>query len=157
MFLTIGIAFGSIWAYYELGWGGWWFWDPVENVSFMPWLVACALLHSAIVVEKRGTLKSWTILLAILAFSFSLVGAFIVRSGILTSVHSFANDPDRGMFLVLILAAFIGGSLTLYAARAGPCARPPPSPSSAARAASSSTTSCSSSPPPSSSSAPCGR
>ncbi len=119
VFLTIGIAFGSIWAYYELGWGGWWFWDPVENVSFMPWLVACALLHSAIVVEKRDTLKSWTILLAILAFSFSLVGAFIVRSGILTSVHSFANDPDRGMFLLLILAAFIGGSLTLYAARAG--------------------------------------
>ena len=118
VFLTIGIAFGSIWAYYELGWGGWWFWDPVENVSFMPWLVACALLHSAIVVEKRDTLKSWTILLAILAFSFSLVGAFIVRSGILTSVHSFANDPDRGMFLLLILAAFIGGSLTLYAARA---------------------------------------
>ena len=158
VFLTIGIAFGSIWAYYELGWGGWWFWDPVENVSFMPWLVACALLHSAIVVEKRDTLKSWTILLAILAFSFSLVGAFIVRSGILTSVHSFANDPDRGMFLLLILAAFIGGSLTLYAWRApGPCARPPPSPSSAARAASSSTTSCSSSPPPSSSSAPCGR
>jgi cytochrome c-type biogenesis protein CcmF len=119
VFLTIGIAFGSVWAYYELGWGGWWFWDPVENVSFMPWLVAGALLHSAIVVEKRDTLKSWTILLAILAFSFSLVGAFIVRSGILTSVHSFANDPDRGMFLLLILATFIGGSLTLYAWRAG--------------------------------------
>ena len=118
VFLTIGIAFGSIWAYYELGWGGWWFWDPVENVSFMPWLIAAALLHSAIVVEKRGTLKSWTILLAILAFSFSLIGAFIVRSGILTSVHAFANDPDRGVFLLLILAAFIGGSLTLYAWRA---------------------------------------
>jgi cytochrome c-type biogenesis protein CcmF len=118
VFLTIGIAFGSIWAYYELGWGGWWFWDPVENVSFMPWLIAGALLHSAIVVEKRDTLKSWTILLAILAFSFSLIGAFIVRSGVITSVHAFANDPDRGVFLLLILAAFIGGSLTLYAWRA---------------------------------------
>jgi cytochrome c-type biogenesis protein CcmF len=118
VFLTIGIAFGSIWAYYELGWGGWWFWDPVENVSFMPWLVACALLHSAIVVEKRDTLKSWTILLAILAFSFSLIGAFIVRSGVLTSVHSFANDPERGVFLLLILGAFTGGSLMLYAWRA---------------------------------------
>jgi cytochrome c-type biogenesis protein CcmF len=118
VFLTIGIAFGSIWAYYELGWGGWWFWDPVENVSFMPWLVACALLHSAIVVEKRDTLKSWTILLAILAFSFSLIGAFIVRSGVLTSVHSFANDPERGVFLLLILGGFTGGSLTLYAWRA---------------------------------------
>ena len=118
IFLTIGIAFGSVWAYYELGWGGWWFWDPVENVSFMPWLVSCALLHSAIVVEKRGALKSWTILLAILAFSFSLVGAFIVRSGILTSVHSFANDPERGFFLLLILGAFIGGSLVLFAWRA---------------------------------------
>ena len=118
VFLTIGIAFGSIWAYYELGWGGWWFWDPVENVSFMPWLIAGALLHSAIVVEKRDTLKSWTILLAILAFSFSLIGAFIVRSGVITSVHAFANDPERGVFLLLILAAFIGGSLTLYAWRA---------------------------------------
>jgi cytochrome c-type biogenesis protein CcmF len=118
VFLTIGIAFGSIWAYYELGWGGWWFWDPVENVSFMPWLIGCALLHSAIVVEKRDTLKSWTILLAILAFSFSLIGAFVVRSGVLTSVHSFANDPERGVFLLLILGGFIGGSLTLYAWRA---------------------------------------
>jgi cytochrome c-type biogenesis protein CcmF len=118
VFLTIGIAMGSIWAYYELGWGGWWFWDPVENVSFMPWLIAAALLHSAIVVEKRDTLKSWTILLAILAFSFSLIGAFIVRSGILTSVHAFANDPERGIYLLWILAAFIGGSLTLYAWRA---------------------------------------
>ncbi len=118
VFLTIGIAFGSIWAYYELGWGGWWFWDPVENVSFMPWLISCALLHSAIVVEKRDTLKSWTILLAILAFSFSLIGAFIVRSGVITSVHSFASDPGRGVFLLMILAAFIGGSLTLYAWRA---------------------------------------
>ena len=118
IFLTIGIAFGSIWAYYELGWGGWWFWDPVENVCFMPWLISAALLHSAIVVEKRDTLKSWTILLAILAFSFSLIGAFIVRSGVLTSVHAFANDPERGVFLLLILGAFIGGSLTLYAWRA---------------------------------------
>ena len=118
VFLTIGIAFGSIWSYYELGWGGWWFWDPVENVSFMPWLVSAALLHSAIVVEKRDALKSWTILLAILAFSFSLIGAFIVRSGILTSVHAFANDPARGFFLLLILGGFIGGSLMLYAWRA---------------------------------------
>jgi cytochrome c-type biogenesis protein CcmF len=118
VFLTIGIAMGSMWSYYELGWGGWWAWDPVENVSFMPWLIAAALLHSAIVVEKRGTLKSWTILLAILAFSFSLVGAFIVRSGILTSVHAFANDPERGAYLLWILAAFIGGSLTLFAWRA---------------------------------------
>lgn len=118
VFLTVGIAMGSVWSYYELGWGGWWFWDPVENVSFMPWLISCALLHSAIVVEKRDTLKSWTILLAILAFSFSLIGAFIVRSGIITSVHAFADDPTRGVYLLLILAAFIGGSLTLYAWRA---------------------------------------
>ena len=99
IFLTIGIALGSWWAYYELGWGGFWFWDPVENASFMPWLLAAALLHSALVVEKRETLKSWTILLAILAFGFSLIGTFIVRSGILTSVHAFANDPERGFFL----------------------------------------------------------
>lgn len=118
IFLTLGIALGSFWAYYELGWGGWWFWDPVENVSFMPWLLSAALLHSAIVVEKRDTLKSWTILLAILAFSFSLIGAFVVRSGVLTSVHAFASDPARGMFLLWILAFFIGGSLTLYAWRA---------------------------------------
>ncbi|RED11232.1 heme lyase CcmF/NrfE family subunit [Pontivivens insulae] len=116
--LTIGIALGSWWAYYELGWGGWWFWDPVENASFMPWLLAAALLHSAIVVEKRDTLKSWTILLAILAFSFSLIGTFIVRSGVLTSVHAFATDPTRGMFILLILVIAIGGSLTLYAMRA---------------------------------------
>ncbi len=96
VFLTIGIALGSWWAYYELGWGGFWFWDPVENASFMPWLIAAALLHSAIVVEKREALKSWTILLAILAFGFSLIGTFIVRSGVLTSVHAFANDPERG-------------------------------------------------------------
>jgi len=118
LFLTIGIALGSWWAYYELGWGGFWFWDPVENASFMPWLIAAALLHSAIVVEKREALKSWTILLAILAFGFSLIGTFIVRSGVLTSVHAFANDPDRGVFILLILAVFMGGALTLFAARA---------------------------------------
>ena len=118
MFLTIGIALGSWWAYYELGWGGFWFWDPVENASFMPWLIATALLHSAIVVEKREALKAWTILLAILAFAFSLTGTFIVRSGVLTSVHAFANDPARGIFILAILAVFIGGALTLYAFRA---------------------------------------
>jgi len=119
VFLTIGIALGSWWAYYELGWGGFWFWDPVENASFMPWLLAGALLHSAIVVEKRELLKSWTILLAIMSFGFSLIGTFIVRSGIITSVHSFANDPERGVFILAILAFFVGGALTLYAARAG--------------------------------------
>ncbi|TRW95187.1 heme lyase CcmF/NrfE family subunit [Paracoccus sp. M683] len=119
LFLTVGIALGSWWAYYELGWGGFWFWDPVENASFMPWLLSAALLHSAIVVEKREALKSWTILLAILAFGFSLIGTFIVRSGVITSVHSFANDPERGMFILGILAVFVGGALTLYAARAG--------------------------------------
>ncbi len=119
LFLTIGIALGSWWAYYELGWGGFWFWDPVENASFMPWLIAAALLHSAIVVEKREALKSWTILLAILAFGFSLVGTFIVRSGVITSVHAFASDPTRGVFILAILAVFVGGALTLYAARAG--------------------------------------
>ncbi len=117
--LTIGIALGSWWAYYELGWGGFWFWDPVENASFMPWLLAAALLHSAIVVEKREALKSWTILLAILAFGFSLIGAFIVRSGVLTSVHAFANDPERGVYLLAITGIFMGGALTLFAARAG--------------------------------------
>ena len=119
MFLTVGIALGSWWAYYELGWGGFWFWDPVENASFMPWLFAAALLHSAIVVEKREALKSWTILLAILAFGFSLIGTFIVRSGIITSVHAFATDPTRGVFILLILGVFIGGALTLFAARGG--------------------------------------
>ncbi len=119
IFLTIGIALGSWWAYHELGWGGFWFWDPVENASFMPWLVATALLHSAIVVEKREALKSWTILLAILAFGFSLIGTFIVRSGILTSVHAFASDPSRGVFILLILGVFMGGALALYAARSG--------------------------------------
>tara|TARA_B100001121_G_scaffold310154_1_gene339766 strand:- start:1402 stop:3363 length:1962 start_codon:yes stop_codon:yes gene_type:complete len=117
VFLTIGIALGSWWAYYELGWGGFWFWDPVENASFMPWLLAAALLHSAIVVEKRETLKSWTILLAILAFGFSLIGTFIVRSGVLTSVHAFANDPERGFFILIILGVFMGGALILFSFR----------------------------------------
>ena len=116
--LTVGIALGSYWAYYELGWGGWWFWDPVENASFMPWLVAAALLHSAVVVEKRSTLKSWTILLAIIAFSLSLLGTFIVRSGLLTSVHAFASDPTRGVFILGILVIATGGALALYAWRA---------------------------------------
>ena len=117
-FLTAGIALGSWWAYYELGWGGWWFWDPVENASFMPWLFGTALLHSAIVVEKRDALKSWTILLAILTFSMSLLGTFLVRSGVLTSVHAFATDPERGVFILAILAVTIGGALTLFAWRA---------------------------------------
>ncbi len=116
--LTIGIALGSWWAYYELGWGGWWFWDPVENASFMPWLAAVALLHSAIVVEKRGALKNWTILMAILGFSLSLMGTFIVRSGVLESVHAFAVDPARGFFILILLFVAIGGSLALYAWRA---------------------------------------
>ena len=117
-FLTAGIALGSWWAYYELGWGGWWFWDPVENVSFMPWLMGTALLHSAIVVEKRNALKVWTILLAILTFSLSLIGTFIVRSGLLTSVHAFATDPERGLFILVLLCLTIGGSLLLFALRA---------------------------------------
>ncbi|MBI1239087.1 MAG: heme lyase CcmF/NrfE family subunit [Alphaproteobacteria bacterium] len=116
--LTMGIALGSWWAYYELGWGGWWFWDPVENASLMPWLAATALLHSAIVVERRETLKSWTVLLALVAFSLSLLGTFLVRSGVLTSVHAFANDPARGVFILAILCATIGGSLVLFAWRA---------------------------------------
>jgi cytochrome c-type biogenesis protein CcmF len=110
---------GSAWAYYELGWGGWWFWDPVENASFMPWLVGTALIHSLAVTEKRGTFRAWTVLLAIIAFSLSLVGTFLVRSGVLTSVHAFATDPARGIFILAFLAIVIGGSLTLYAARAG--------------------------------------
>ena len=118
MCLTLGIAMGSWWAYYELGWGGWWFWDPVENASFMPWLAATALLHSALVMEKREALKVWTILLAILAFSLSLMGTFLVRSGILTSVHAFAVDPRRGVFILTILIVLIGGALALYAWRA---------------------------------------
>jgi len=117
-FLTIGIAMGSWWAYYELGWGGWWFWDPVENASLMPWLAGTALLHSSIVVEKRDALKSWTVLLAILTFSLSLLGTFIVRSGVLSSVHAFATDPARGIFILVFLVLVIGGSLTLYAVRA---------------------------------------
>jgi cytochrome c-type biogenesis protein CcmF len=118
MFLTVGIALGSWWAYYELGWGGWWFWDPVENASFMPWLVGTALIHSLAVTEKRGGFKSWTVLLAIGAFSLSLLGTFLVRSGVLTSVHAFATDPKRGIFILAFLAIVIGGSLLLYAWRA---------------------------------------
>ncbi len=117
-FLTAGIAMGSYWAYYELGWGGWWFWDPVENASFMPWLAGTALLHSALVMEKREALKIWTVLLAILTFSLSLLGTFLVRSGVLTSVHAFATDPRRGIFILLILILFIGGALALFALRA---------------------------------------
>jgi cytochrome c-type biogenesis protein CcmF len=117
-FLTLGIAMGSYWAYYELGWGGWWFWDPVENASLMPWIAGTALIHSTVVMEKRDALKVWTILLAILTFSLSLLGTFIVRSGVLTSVHSFAVDPGRGLFILGILILFIGGSLALFAWRA---------------------------------------
>jgi cytochrome c-type biogenesis protein CcmF len=118
MFLTCGIALGSFWAYYELGWGGWWFWDPVENASFMPWLVGTALIHSLAVTEKRGGFKSWTVLLAIAAFSLSLLGTFLVRSGVLTSVHAFATDPKRGIFILAFLCVVIGGSFVLYAWRA---------------------------------------
>ncbi|MBB4262886.1 MULTISPECIES: heme lyase CcmF/NrfE family subunit [unclassified Bradyrhizobium] len=118
IFLTLGIAMGSYWAYYELGWGGWWFWDPVENASLMPWLSGTALLHSALVMEKRNALKVWTILLSILTFSLSLLGTFLVRSGVITSVHAFATDPTRGVFILLILCLFIGGSLALFAGRA---------------------------------------
>lgn len=118
VFLTCGIALGSFWAYYELGWGGWWFWDPVENASFMPWLVGTALIHSLAVTEKRGGFKSWTVLMAIAAFSLSLLGTFLVRSGVLTSVHAFANDPKRGVFILAFLTFVIGGSLALYAWRA---------------------------------------
>jgi len=118
IFLTIGISLGSWWAYYELGWGGWWFWDPVENASFLPWLVGTALMHSLAVTEKRGTFKAWTVLLAVSAFSLSLLGTFLVRSGILTSVHAFATDPARGVYILIFLIIVIGGSLTLYALRA---------------------------------------
>lgn len=117
-FLSVGIALGSWWAYYELGWGGWWFWDPVENASFLPWLVGTALIHSLAVTEKRGLFKSWTILLAIFTFALSLLGTFLVRSGVLTSVHAFANDPERGVFILLFLLVVVGGSLTIYALRA---------------------------------------
>ena len=118
MCLTLGVAMGSWWAYYELGWGGWWFWDPVENASFMPWLAGTALLHSALVMEKRDALKVWTVLLAILTFSLSLMGTFLVRSGVLTSVHAFAVDPERGVFILAIMAIFTGGALALFAGRA---------------------------------------
>ena len=118
MFLTLGICLGSFWAYYELGWGGWWFWDPVENASFMPWLVGTALIHSLAVTERRGAFKAWTVLLAILAFSLSLLGTFLVRSGVLTSVHAFATDPKRGIFILGFLAVVVGGSLVLFAWRA---------------------------------------
>ena len=118
MFLTVGITLGSWWAYHELGWGGWWFWDPVENASFMPWLVGTALIHSLAVTEKRGLLKSWTVLLAILAFALSLLGTFLVRSGVLVSVHAFATDPSRGIFILAFLTVVIGAALTLYAIRA---------------------------------------
>ena len=118
IFMTFGIALGSWWAYYELGWGGWWFWDPVENASFMPWLVGTALVHSLAVTEKRGSFKNWTVLLAIFAFSLSLLGTFLVRSGVLTSVHAFATDPERGVFILAFLVVVIGGSLTLFAWRA---------------------------------------
>jgi cytochrome c-type biogenesis protein CcmF len=118
LFLTLGIALGSWWAYYELGWGGWWFWDPVENASFMPWLVGTALMHSLAITEKRGTFKAWTALLAIFAFALSLLGTFLVRSGVLTSVHAFASDPSRGIFILGFLVVVVGGSLTLYAWRA---------------------------------------
>ena len=118
IFLTLGIALGSWWAYYELGWGGWWFWDPVENASFIPWLIGTALLHSLAVTEKRGGFKNWTVLLAIIAFSMSLLGTFLVRSGVLTSVHAFATDPRRGIFILILLTLVVGSSLLLYALRA---------------------------------------
>ncbi|MDP4837681.1 MAG: cytochrome c biogenesis protein CcsA, partial [Burkholderiales bacterium] len=117
-FLTVGIALGSWWAYYELGWGGWWFWDPVENASFMPWLCGTALMHSLLVTEKRGSFKVWTVLLAIITFSLSLLGTFLVRSGVLTSVHAFATDPERGVFILGFLVFVVGSSLLLFAWRA---------------------------------------
>jgi cytochrome c-type biogenesis protein CcmF len=116
--LTAGITLGSFWAYYELGWGGWWFWDPVENAALLPWLIATALLHSALVLEKRGSLVSWTLLLAIAAFSMSMIGTFLVRSGVLTSVHAFATDPTRGSFILMIIAGFTGAGLAMFAWRA---------------------------------------
>jgi cytochrome c-type biogenesis protein CcmF len=144
VFLTIGIALGSWWAYYELGWGGWWFWDPVENASLMPWLVGTALIHSLAVTEKRGAFKSWTVLLAIFAFSLSLLGTFLVRSGVLTSVHAFATDPERGLFILVFLCIVVGGSLRSMpgARRRSPTAGA--STWSPARAPCSATTCCSS-------------
>ena len=118
IFLTLGITAGSYWAYYELGWGGWWFWDPVENASLMPWLAATALLHSVSVLAARGALRTWTIMLAVVAFSMSMIGTFLVRSGILTSVHAFAVDPERGTFILVLLAIYIGGALALFGLRA---------------------------------------
>jgi cytochrome c-type biogenesis protein CcmF len=118
MFLTLGITAGSYWAYYELGWGGWWFWDPVENASLMPWLAATALLHSASVLAARNALRAWTVMLGVVAFSMSMVGTFLVRSGILTSVHAFAVDPERGSFILALLAIYIGGALALFGLRA---------------------------------------
>jgi cytochrome c-type biogenesis protein CcmF len=118
VFLTLGIAMGSYWAYYELGWGGWWFWDPVENASLMPWLAATALLHSASVLASRNALRAWTVMLGVIAFSMSMVGTFLVRSGILTSVHAFAVDPERGSFILALLAIYIGGALALFGIRA---------------------------------------
>ena len=123
-FLACGIALGSWWAYYELGWGGFWFWDPVENASFMPWLVGTALIHSLAVTEKRGLFKSWTLLLAVAAFSLSLLGTFLVRSGVLVSVHSFAADPTRGIFILVFLIVMIGGALSSIRLRAPAMARP---------------------------------
>src|SRR5205823_1310290 len=116
-FLTLGISLGSWWAYYVLGWGGWWFWDPVENASFMPWLVGTALIHSQAVTEKRGSFRAWTLLLSIFAFSLSLLGTFLVRSGVLTSVHAFASDPRRGVFILGLFTLMVGGALALYAWR----------------------------------------
>jgi cytochrome c-type biogenesis protein CcmF len=147
--LTVGITLGSFWAYYELGWGGWWFWDPVENASFLPWLVGTALLHSAIVTEKRGALQAWTVFLSLAAFSFSMLGAFLVRSGVLTSVHAFAVDPARGVLLLSILAVAAGSAFALFAWRVPPSSRAGCSRPSAARARWCSTTcSCRRRPPP---------
>ena len=114
VFLTLGILLGSIWAYYELGWGGWWFWDPVENVSLLPWLINLALIHSILILERRSSLLNWTILLSIMGFSFSMIGTFVVRSGLITSVHAFANDPSRGLFILLIIFLAIASSLVIY-------------------------------------------
>lgn len=141
-FLSVGIALGSWWAYYELGWGGWWFWDPVENASLLPWLAGTALIHSLAVTEKRGAFKSWTVLLAISTFSLSLLGTFLVRSGVLTSVHAFANDPSRGLFILALLGLTVGASLLLFALRAPGSASGPASPGCPATPCCWSTTSC---------------